>query len=113
MACDDAVLYSTRQEGKDYAATIVRMAESFDDRVPAGAGFLGMLELSDNLLQRIRSVLDGTRARCFTWRSGLCVLLFLVALMPMGPWNASATAQNPPAAAAAPTTDQPANGRRC
>jgi hypothetical protein len=109
MACDDAVLYSTRQEGKDYAATIVRMAESFDDRVPAGAGFLGMLELSDNLLQRIRSVLDGTRARCFTWRSGLSVLLFVVALMPMGPWNASAAVQNPPATAATPPTEQTAN----
>lgn len=93
MACDDAVLYATKQEGKEYAATIVHMAESFDHTVPVSAGFLGMLELSDNLLLRIRSTMDATRARRFTWRSGLALCLFMVLFIPMGVWQPPAQAE--------------------
>ena len=106
MACDDAVLYASKQEGKEYAATIVRMAESFDNTVPVGAGFLGMLELSDNLLLRIRSTLDATRARRFTWRSGLALCLFMILFIPMGVWQTPATAEP---AATAPTAEKAAD----
>ncbi len=97
MACDDAVLYATRQEGKEYAATVVRMAESFDHTVPVGAGFLGLLELSDNLLLRIRSCLDGTRARRFTWQAAVVLCVFAALFVPMGAWAPSASADNGPA----------------
>jgi beta-lactamase regulating signal transducer with metallopeptidase domain len=93
MACDDAVLYETRQEGKEYVATMVRMAESFDTRAPVGVGFVGLLEISDNLLHRVRSVLDGTRARRPGWRSVVILTLFALVFLPMGAWAPRSYAQ--------------------
>lgn len=92
MACDDTVLYATRQEGRDYSATILRVAEFFNNRVPVGASSLGMLELSENLLFRVRSILDGTRARRSGWRSLVLVVLFMTVIMPMGVWSSNAKA---------------------
>lgn len=93
MACDDMVLYAIRQESKDYAATIVRVAESFEGGVPVGAGFLGLLEVADNLLQRIRSVSDATRSRRLGWRSAATLLLVVVLFVPMGMWSSASLAQ--------------------
>lgn len=125
MACDDTVLYATRQEGREYSATIVRVAEFFDGSVPAGAGFLGMLEVSDNLLLRVRSTLDGTRSRRLGWHTVLALVLFLAFLLPMGVWSfpanaapeAQAAAPGPEAAAASQETPRllssaPANGAK-
>lgn len=92
MACDDKVLYATRQEGKEYAATIVRLVESFDKEVPAGAGFFGLIEVADNLLQRIRSAVDGARPRRAGRRSFATVVLLILLAMPMGVWTTSAPA---------------------
>ena len=103
MACDDAVLYATRQEGREYSATIVRVAELFAEHVPAGAGFLGMLEVSDNLLLRVRSILDGTRPRRSGWAAALLLMFFLVVIMPMGTWAPPAKAEP----AAQPAAQQP------
>jgi beta-lactamase regulating signal transducer with metallopeptidase domain/TolB-like protein len=91
MACDDLALAATKQEGKAYASTILRVAESFEEQVPAGVGLLGLLELSDNLLHRIRSLSDGTRARHNTWKSAFGLVLVAL-LLPMGPWRATAAA---------------------
>jgi hypothetical protein len=96
MACDDVVLESTRQEAKQYARTILHVAESFDGGVPAGAGFLGLLELSDNLLHRIRSVADTRRARRFGWSSAVAILLLTVACVPMGRWSERAAVPGHP-----------------
>lgn len=92
MACDDAALIATGREGSDYAGTILRVAEGFTGRVPAGVGLLGLLEMSDNLLQRIRSAGESDRARTATWRSA-AVLAMLVLLLPMGAWRGHASAE--------------------
>jgi beta-lactamase regulating signal transducer with metallopeptidase domain len=86
MACDDKVLYVTRREGTEYASTMLRLAEGFDGSVPAGAGFLGLFEMADNLLQRVRSVADGTRSRRAGWKSVATVGLLALLLIPMGTW---------------------------
>ncbi|MBI4557701.1 MAG: SEL1-like repeat protein [Candidatus Hydrogenedentes bacterium] len=99
MACDDAVLYATRQEGRKYASTIIRVAESFDETVPAGAGFLGLLEISENLLQRIRSAADATRSRRFGRRSLAALAALALLLIPMGVWTAASSAEEAPSAA--------------
>jgi beta-lactamase regulating signal transducer with metallopeptidase domain len=87
MACDDAVLQSTKREGKTYASTIARVAESFTGSIPAAAGFLGLLELSDNLLHRMRSVADSRRTRRLGWISVLAIVLVSVTCVPMGRWT--------------------------
>ncbi len=92
MACDDKVLYITRQEGRTYAATILRVAEAFDGGVPAGAGLLGLLEIADNLLQRIRSVSDLGRPRRVTKRAVALLLLLSALLLPMGIWTTASAA---------------------
>ena len=63
MACDDIVLNATKQDGEAYASTILHVAESFRGWLPFGAGALGVLELYDHLLHRIRSASDGRRVR--------------------------------------------------
>ncbi len=93
MACDDKVLHATRQEGKDYAGTILRVAESFDEGVPAGAGFLGLLEMTDNLLQRIRSASDMTRPRRAGLRSAAVLVMLAALFLPMGVWTPSSSAE--------------------
>jgi len=96
MACDDVVLRSTKREGKKYASTIVHVAESFTGGVPVAAGFLGLLELSDNLLHRIRSVGDTKRARRLGWGSALAILLVTATCVPMGRWSRGSAAQEHP-----------------
>jgi len=93
MACDDMVLRSTKREGKKYASAILHVAESFTGSVPAAAGFLGLLELSDNLLHRVRSVADGKRARRLGWRSVVAAILIAVLFVPMGMRVRSSVAQ--------------------
>ncbi len=88
MVCDDMVLKSERQENKEYSSTILRVAESFTGSVPAGAGLLGLMELSDNLLHRIRSAGDAARPRRLGLASGVCITLIAVLLIPMGVWSA-------------------------
>jgi beta-lactamase regulating signal transducer with metallopeptidase domain len=102
MACDDAVLFATKTNGREYASTIVRMAESFDGATPAGAGFLGILEISDHLLQRTRSVLDPARLRRMGPVSAAFAVVVAIALVPMGAWT-YANAQ--PAPKATPAID--------
>lgn len=92
MACDDMVLESSRQPGKAYAASLLKAAEHFTGETPVGAGFLGLLELSDNLLHRVRAATDGRRVRRMGWGSAATLIAVLLAL-PMGVW--SAKAQNP------------------
>lgn len=89
MACDDLVLESKRAEGKTYASTLLRVAEHSKGRTPAFAGFLGLLELSDNLLHRVVSATDEKRPRRLGWRS-VVALGAVVLVMPMGIWTASA-----------------------
>ncbi|MBI5092903.1 MAG: Ig-like domain-containing protein [Candidatus Hydrogenedentes bacterium] len=121
MASDDTVLYTTRQEGRHYASTIIRMAENFDETAPAGAGFLGILEIADNLLHRVRSAADAARPRRMGRVSAVAVALLAVLLLPMTVWTPTTLAADvPPAEAAAPppspvdtpaiTSSQPANG---
>jgi beta-lactamase regulating signal transducer with metallopeptidase domain len=88
MACDDVVLESSRQPGKAYAATLLRAAEQFTGETPVGAGFLGLMELSDNLLHRVRAATDAGRARRMGWGSAVVLIAGLLVL-PMGVWNAS------------------------
>ena len=86
MACDDVALMATGREGRAYAGTILRVAEGFSERVPAGVGLLGLLEMSDNLLHRVRAAGDSTRPR----RAGLgslALVLLMVSLLPMGTWR--------------------------
>lgn len=83
MACDDVVLRSTRTDGKEYAGTILKGAEAADGMIPAGAGFLGLMELSENLLQRIRSAGDVARRRRMGYRSMLSLAGLAFALIPM------------------------------
>ena len=99
MACDDLVLRSTQTDGKDYAGTILKGAEAADGMIPAGAGFLGLMELSENLLQRIRSAGDAARRRRMGIRSMLALGVLAVGLIPM---QAISNAQ-PATPAAAPT----------
>lgn len=105
MACDDEVLYATRQEGKRYASTLIRVAESFDDTVPAGAGFLGLMEVSENLLQRIRAAADGKRCRRFSRRSFAALIVFAALLLPMGVWP-PAVSEAETSAGAAPANSE-------
>jgi protocatechuate 3,4-dioxygenase beta subunit len=105
MACDDEVLYATRQEGKQYASTLIRVAESFDDTVPAGAGFLGLMEVSENLLQRIRAAADGKRCRRFSRRSFAALIVFAALLLPMGVWP-PAVSEAETSAGAAPANSE-------
>jgi beta-lactamase regulating signal transducer with metallopeptidase domain len=88
MACDDVVLEFSRQPGKAYAATLLRAAEQFTGETPAGAGFLGLMELSDNLLHRVRAATDVGRARRMGWGSATALVALLLVL-PMGTWTAS------------------------
>ncbi|MBL7645296.1 MAG: hypothetical protein JNK74_03795 [Candidatus Hydrogenedentes bacterium] len=83
MACDDMVLRSTRTDGKEYAGTILKGAEAADGMIPAGAGFLGLMELSGNLLQRIRSAGDAARRRRMGLRSALALTVIALGLIPM------------------------------
>ncbi len=92
MACDDVVLESNRQPGKAYAASLLRAAEHFTGETPAGAGFLGLLELSDNLLHRVRAATDVKRARRMGWGSATALVALLL-ILPMGVWTA--TGQDP------------------
>ena len=97
MACDDVVLRTTDQKARSYASTIVRVAESFQESVPVGAGFLGLVELSDNLLHRLRSVADTHRARRLGWASIPLILLIMIAFVPMGVWSQPSAGQTNPA----------------
>ena len=91
MACDDVVLNVTGQKGETYASTLVHVAESFHGRVPRGVGALGVLEVYDHLLHRVRSAADPARSRGLGWRS---VALFgaVALLVPMGIWPAAIVA---------------------
>lgn len=110
MACDDKVLHATRREGSEYASTMVRVAEGFSGGVPAGAGFLGLFELADNLLQRVRAVSDATRKRRAGWRAAITVVLVALVLIPMGAWttvsHAQADAASPAVAPASPVEQE-------
>ncbi|MDX9972618.1 MAG: M56 family metallopeptidase, partial [FCB group bacterium] len=111
MACDDKVLHATRREGTEYASTMVRVAEGFRGGVPAGAGFLGLFELADNLLQRVRAVSDATRTRRAGWRASITVVVVALAVIPMGAWTSVSHAQATPpqpAASAEPQQAPPA-----
>jgi len=87
MACDDMAVRLVKQEGRQYAMTILRATESFNGRLPLGAGLLGLLEVSDNLRRRIKSIGDGGRARTLGRRSAIA-LVAVVLLLPMGAWPA-------------------------
>jgi len=93
MACDDVVLKVTEQEGEAYASTLVRVAESFRGKFPHGAGVLGVLEVYDHLLHRVRSAADGTRSRGLGWRS-VALLAVVTMLLPMGIWPAAIEAES-------------------
>lgn len=83
MACDDLVLRSSQIDGADYASTILSIAQRCQCQSPAGAGALGVLEYADNLMARVRSCADATRAR--TIGAGAAILTLAVVLMlPMG-----------------------------
>jgi len=84
MACDDLVIESTQQDGNHYASSILQVAERFSGSVPMGAGFLGMLELSDNLLQRLRAAADSGRRRNLPGPAIVMVALLVLAVFPMG-----------------------------
>ncbi len=84
MACDDVVLRTTGQEGPAYASTILRVAERFDGAVPAAAGFLGVVEVWEDLLSRIRSAGDARRSRRLGRTGAVALVLLAIALMPMG-----------------------------
>lgn len=102
MACDDLAIMMVRQKHTDYASIILRVAELFNGSVPAGAGLLGLLEMSDNLLYRIRSIGDATRPRTLGWISFI-VLAVLLPLLPMGEWRAQAAVPSSSYANAGPT----------
>jgi hypothetical protein len=53
--------------------------------LPFGAGALGVLEVYDHLLHRIRAASDSRRVRRLGWRAAP-VLLAVVLLLPMGVW---------------------------
>jgi beta-lactamase regulating signal transducer with metallopeptidase domain/HEAT repeat protein len=89
MACDDAALRTKQNEEPDYASTMLHVAESFTGNVPAGAGFLGLIEVSENLLHRIRSIGDTKRRRRLGWRSGSTLVVIMAVLLPMGAWSKS------------------------
>ena len=95
MATDDLVLRHAQGDAKTYAATILRAAEGYGDPVPAGVGMLGVLEVSDNLLHRVRSITDAQRPRRmgFAWTALLCMV---VLLLPMGGWGQAAAPQQTP-----------------
>lgn len=99
MACDDMVLRSTRTDGKEYAGTILKGAEAADGMIPAGAGFLGLMELSENLLQRIRSAGDVARRRRMGLRSALAITVIALGLIPMQAISNAETAATTEAAA--------------
>ena len=84
MACDDWVLRTKTTDGTDYAGTILKGAEYAGDMVPAGAGFLGLIEVSENLLYRIRSAGDVDRRREMGFRSVAALCLLAVGLFPIG-----------------------------
>lgn len=96
MACDDAALLATGREGRAYSGTILRVAERFSERVPAGVGLLGLLEMSDNLLHRVRSAGDTTRPRRIGAGS-LALVLLMLTVLPMGRWNSFAARAADPA----------------
>ncbi len=89
MACDDLVLDDRRERGKDYAGALLRAAEHFEGPIPAGAGFLGLLELSDNLLGRVVSATDERRMRRMGYGSAVALVAMLL-ILPMGVWSATA-----------------------
>jgi len=103
MACDDAALMATGKDGREYAGTILRVAEGFAEKVPAGAGLLGLMEMSDNLLYRIRNAGDMARSRRIRWGwvlvAGLMVLLLPMAAPPSVAEPTSESAEPVPAVA--------------
>jgi hypothetical protein len=101
MASDDTVLYATRQDGKHYASTIIRMAERFDETAPVGVGFLGILEIAEDLLHRVRSAADGTRRRRIGRASVLAAAALAMLLLPMAVWTPGTLAADTPGAGAA------------
>ncbi len=103
MACDDIVLRSTRTDGKEYAGTILKGVEAADGTIPAGAGFLGLMELSENLLKRIRSAGDTARRRRMGLRSALALAVIALGLIPM---QAISNAETPATTEAAAPTDR-------
>ena len=106
MACDDMVVSTTRHAHKEYASTMVHVAEYYDGTAPAVAGFLGLLGVTDNLMFRVRSVLDLSRNRRVGLRSGVVLVLFLLFVAPMGGITPSSTAQSP---AASPGAEKPSD----
>jgi hypothetical protein len=84
MACDDLVMVSAKQDGSEYASTIMRVVEFFDAKVPVGVGFLGLLEFSSDLLQRIRSLVDTSRSRRLRWNYIVGLFLVMIFFLPMG-----------------------------
>lgn len=108
MACDDLVLKTTKQDGERYASTILRVAESFKGWVPTGAGVLGLIELYDHLLHRVRSATDERRVRRMGWKAAPW-LLTVALVTPMGVWQSSGAMadqeESAEAQAAAPADD--------
>ena len=92
MACDDEVLHGMKPESKEYAATMLKVAESYDGTQPAGSGFLGLFEAGEHLLQRIRSISDATRPRRMGLKSAMTVIAAAVLLVPMGIWTPATSA---------------------
>ncbi|GMW00975.1 MAG: hypothetical protein AMXMBFR84_21120 [Candidatus Hydrogenedentota bacterium] len=97
MACDDLVLQHTQDNAKTYAETIVEVASEYRKPAVAAVGFVGLLELADNMLARVRSVGDATRTRRAGWRAALFVGFVTVLIMPMAVWTPTAfSADTPP-----------------
>jgi len=95
MACDDVVLRTSAIDGGEYASTILSVAQTCNCRAPVGAGALGILEYSDNLMARVRSCADSSRAR----KMGMGAMALIAAVMlmlPMGDWNVQAAATSVP-----------------
>lgn len=95
MACDDMVLRSSAIDGGEYASTILSVAKRCNCRAPVGAGALGILEYSDNLMARVRSCADNSRAR----KMGMGAMALIVAVLlvlPMGDWDLQAASASAP-----------------
>ncbi|MCX5771127.1 MAG: Ig-like domain-containing protein [Candidatus Hydrogenedentes bacterium] len=102
MACDDMVLRNSTVDGADYASTILSVAQKCRYQAPVGAGLLGILEYSDNLMARVRSCADSARTRKMG-KGAFALLIAVLLALPMGDWQSKAeAADTQPAAAAQP-----------
>lgn len=94
LSCDEMALKATSGDGLGFARTILKVAETSRQTVPLSAGFLGILEQSDNLMKRVKVAQSDKPVRSLTSVGLVGILAIAALLLPMGQWNHTSSAQD-------------------